>query len=157
MGAMLALLFGAAAPPNDISDAAACMLTKIGADYAYHKLSITGTEEDDEGEGPIGKISHFAPAGNSVLGNPAATMTAFDYVEDGRGTLRLEATAPGDYARARATLLQLHGKAKCDSEVGGAGQRTCEIMLSPKGEWKRTARLFEGEGTLQTTCVYSTD
>ena len=152
----LALLPGAALPADDLTNAALCNATKIGAEFAFQKLTVTA-REDESMEGEKAMTYRFAPSGSTVLGNATTRVEAYDYVEEGRGTLRLETAAPGDYTRARAAMLQLHGKAECDSEIGPAGQRTCELQLEPKGEWKRTSRLLEGQGTLETTCVYTTD
>jgi hypothetical protein len=155
--ALLALI-GAAPPASDLTVAATCTLGQAPTEAALRLLPLASTEDDSEAD-ERGTIFSFDPAGATVWDAPVSKAQLFDYAipREREFTQRFEIGFGGDYAAARDALFAAHAKTKCDREIGGAGARSCEMILAPDSGWRRAVTVSESGGGLMLACAFAKD
>lgn len=147
-----------ATPLPDFTAAAACTLDQAATREAYRALPVTSAEDDSEAD-ERGTILTFNPAGATVWGKPVSKAQLFDYAipREQEFTQRYEVSFAGEYGPARDALFALHAASNCGREIGGAGARSCELVLEPDTGWRRAVTLSESGGGLMLSCAFAKD
>ena len=151
-------LIGAAAPQAGPGQAVECKLPYADATKAAETLNITRSAgEDPAAAGGVTRF--FNPAGVMVLGQPATGYTTAEFVTDGVHRKIFRADVALAFPAARAAMLKLHGKTRCDAhESTTAGDQDCMIHVredSGVAGGDVDMVIFELEGSVAVGCIYS--
>ena len=156
LAAPIAALALTAAAPADFTAAATCAFDQAATRAAFGGLPVLSTEDDTE-DNERGTILTFDTAAATIWAAPATRIQLFDYAipTEQHFTMRYETSLAGEYGPARDRLFAANAKTRCDREFGSAGARSCELALTPDGDWRRAVTLSESSGGLMLGCAFA--